>query len=215
MFHSARCPALIVVDMQNDFVRRGAPMEVPSSRDIVVRLQALISAFRARSLPVVFTRYVAAPDYRHLQTRLPWLELIEPPVSACLPGHMRGYADVDQDRDAAAMIDELAPEPRDIVIDKIFYSAFFKTNLHQQLQSLGVDALAVTGTLTEMCVEDTARHAVHHGYPTAMVRDAVASNSPTRHDAALDAFAGNYGWVMDASEIEARLMAPLTKETDG
>lgn len=207
MLTQARRPALVVVDMQNDFVRKGAPMEVPDARAILPALATLITAFRARGLPVVYTRYVAAPDYRHLRDRLTWLKLIEPPVSSCVPGHPRRFADRDAPCDAAAVVDELAPAPDDLVIDKIFFSAFHATDLDARLRAQGIDALAVTGTLTEMCVEDTARHAAHHGYPTALIRDCLASNTPRAHDATLRAFADNYGWVLDSADALAALAA--------
>ncbi len=195
----ANRPALVIVDMQNDFVRVGAPMEVPSARAILPNLVRILTAFRAAGLPVVFTRYVAAPNYRHLQPKLSWLKLIEAPVNACVRGHRRHYDDLDDERDVADVVDELAPEAHDIVVDKIYFSGFHETNLHGRLRTAGVDALVMTGTLTEMCVEDTARHAVHYAYPTAMICDSVASNVPDAQAATLKAFGDNYGWVMDCA----------------
>ena len=207
MFETSRRPALVVVDMQNDFVRRGAPMEVAAARDIVPSIRRLTEAFRGAELPVIFTRYVAAPDYRHLQPRLPWLKLIEPPTCACVPGHMRRYADRDTPGDAPDVVDDLGRQAHDMVVDKIYFSAFHRTGLHDRLQEMGIDGLVVTGTLTEMCVEDTARHAVHHGYATALVADCVASNRPAAQRAALDAFCDNYGWVLTSDEIHDGLAA--------
>ena len=205
MMTLAKRPALIVVDMQNDFVRQGAPMEVPPAREILPRLARVIDAFRAADLPVIYTRYVAAPDYRQLQDRLPWLKLIEAPVRSCKPGHMRRFQDRDTARDAADVVDELTPREGDMVIDKIFFSAFHGTDLDARLRSARIDGLVVTGTLTEMCVEDTARHAVHFGYPTALVRDCVASNVAQAQTATLLAFGTNYGWVLDSAELHAAL----------
>jgi ureidoacrylate peracid hydrolase len=198
-------PALIVVDMQNDFVRAGAPMEVPAARGAIAPGLGLLSAFRAAGLPVAFTRYVACPDYRHLADRLGWVRLLEPPVNACVPGHLRTYADRPAPLDCAEVIDELAPLPGETVIDKTFFSAFHGTDLDARLRAAGADGVIVAGTLTEMCVEDTARHAVHLGYPTVLVRDAVASNDPVAHAATLRAFAINYGWTMNAREAAALL----------
>lgn len=203
MLIPANRPALVIVDMQNDFVRAGAPMEVPGARTILPELSRLLEAFRAAGLPVFYTRYVAAPDYRHLQERLSWLKLIEPPVSACVPGHRRHYCDLTGDRDVADVVDELAPAPQDLIVDKFCFSAFHNTPLHEMLRSADVDALFITGTLTEMCVEDTARHAVHHAYPTAIISDCVASNSIAAQATALKAFSENYGWVMDSTAASA------------
>lgn len=196
-----RRPALVVVDMQNDFVRVGAPMEVPDARAVVPANRRLLAAFRAAGLPVAFTRYVACDRYRRLAPRLPWLALLEPPVSACVPGHRRLYGDRAAALDCAEVIDELTPRPGEIVVDKQFYSAFHGTGFDERLRAAGVDGLVVTGTLTEMCVEDTARHAVHLGHPTVIVRDAVASTDPAGHRAALAGFARNYGWVLTVEAV--------------
>lgn len=215
MLAHAKRPALVIVDMQNDFVRVGAPMEVPAARTILPDLARVLAAFRTADLPVIYTRYVAAQEYRHLRERLSWLKLIEPPVSACVPGHKRQFKDIEDERDGADVIDELAPMERDLVVDKIYFSAFHGTALQDMLCAAKVDSLVVSGAITEMCVEDTARHAVHHAYPTAILSDCVASNSPDAQAATLRAFAENYGWVMDSIAACAAIQACATEHGKG
>lgn len=187
--------------MQNDFVRAGAPFEVASARATIPVIRDLAAAFRRAARPVIFTRYVADPLYRPLGERLPWIAALDPPVNACVPGFHRRYRDAATEREAVAVIDELAPEASDIVIDKVYFSAFHGTGLAARLRALGAESLVVVGTVTEMCVEDTARHAVHFGLPTTIISDAVSSNHPAGHQAALDGFARNYGWVRSAAEV--------------
>ena len=91
--------------------------------------------------------------------------------------------------------------PGETVLDKIYFSAFHATDFGERLEASGVDGLVFVGTVTEMCVEDSARHAVHFGYPTIVVRDAVSSNHVPSQQAMLDGFARNYGWVMTADEV--------------
>lgn len=198
-------PVLIVVDMQNDFVREGAPFEVPDARRTVAAITRLIAAFRGLGRKVIFTRYIADPLYRPLGRHLAWIRALDPPVNACVPGFARYYRDVSGPRESIAVIDELAPEPEDIVLDKVYFSSFHGTDLDRQLAALGAGSLVICGTVTEMCVEDTARHAVHFGYPTTLASDAVSSNTPAVHQAALDAFARNYGFVAKTEEIIGRL----------
>ncbi|WP_397543236.1 isochorismatase family protein [Roseovarius salis] len=205
MLNAIKNPALVIIDMQNDFVRTGAPMEVPAARALLPRLETLLSKVRAARLPVIFTRYVATPGYEHLSGHLGWLKLIDPPVRACVPGVCRYYEDLRSSRDGADIVDELAPEPTEVMIEKPFFSAFHGTDLNQRLQALGTDGLIVTGTITEMCVEDTARHAVHHGYRTVIASDLVASNDPEMHDATLVAFARNFGQVASAEVILSQI----------
>ncbi|MGI6854215.1 cysteine hydrolase family protein [Mesorhizobium sp. 1B3] len=201
MLTELRKPALVVIDMQNDFVRRGAPLEVPSARQTIPAIRTLIQAFRAGAKPVLFTRYIAAPLYRPLARKLGWIGLLDAPTYACVPGFLRSYADAEGMLDAAGVIDELAPLSGESVLDKIYFSAFHATDLDERLKGLEVDGLVFVGTVTEMCVEDSARHAVHFGYPTVLVEDAVSSNHVPSHRATLDGFARNYGWVMTADAV--------------
>ncbi|TPK45084.1 MULTISPECIES: cysteine hydrolase [unclassified Mesorhizobium] len=201
MLASLKNPALMVVDMQNDFVRRHAPMEVASARETIPSIGRLIAAFRGNGKPVVFTRYVADSLYQALAGKLTWIKLTDAPTHACVPGFMRSYGDVEGMRDAAEVIDELAPQDGDIVLDKVYFSAFHATDLAKTLKLLAVDGLVFVGTVAEMCVEDSCRHAVHFGYPTIVVEDAVSSNHPPSRQAMLDAFARNYGWVMTTDRL--------------
>ncbi|MER8447375.1 cysteine hydrolase [Mesorhizobium sp. M1066] len=201
MLASLKNPALVVVDMQNDFVRKRAPMEVPSARETIPAIGRLITAFRGNGKPVVFTRYIADPLYHGLAGKLAWIKLTDTPTHACVRGFMRSYGDVEGMRDAAEVIDELAPQHGDIVLDKIYFSAFHATDLAATLKLLVVDSLIFVGTVAEMCVEDSSRHSVHFGYPTIVAEDAVSSNHAPSRRAMLDAFARNYGWVMTTDQI--------------
>lgn len=201
MLNERKKPALIVIDMQNDFVRKGAPMEVAAARETIPAIRKLIDAFRRSGCPVVFTRYVADALYRPLGAQLGWIKLLDAPTNACVPGFQRSYGDVEGTRDAADIIDELPPLPDEIVFDKIYFSAFHATDFDQKLIHLQADSLVFVGTVAEMCVEDSARQAVHFGYPTVMVEDAVSSGDLPRQQAALDAFGRNYGWVMTSDEV--------------
>lgn len=194
-------PVLIVVDMQNDFVREGAPFEVPAARRTIPTISRLIGAFRGRGRGVIFTRYVADPLYRPLGKHLAWIRALDPPVNACVPGFVRSYRDVSGPRESIAVIDELVAQPEDILLDKVYFSSFHGTDLDRRLAALGAESLVICGTVTEMCVEDTARHAVHFGYPTLIASDAVSSNNEAAHQAALDGFARNYGFVANTEEI--------------
>lgn len=191
-------PALLVVDMQNDFVRAGAPMEVPDARATLPAHRALIDAFRARGRPVVFTRFLAFPSESLLWH---WSPQVRPPTRACWKGHLRRYADVEGERDCSAVVDELAPRPDEHQVEKFGYGAFHGTPLDATLRALGVESLAVTGTVTQICVEETAREAFHHGYRTTIVADAVSSYVPDLHAATLKNFAHKFGWVEDSAAV--------------
>jgi nicotinamidase-related amidase len=198
-------PALLIVDMQNDFVRVGAPLEVPDARATIPAHIDLLRAFRRAGLPVVYTKFISRPhDYLLWQ----WSPQCRPPVRCCWKGHRRAYDDVRGERDCTEIIDELAPAAGDPIIEKHGYGAFHDTDLDARLRALGVEALYVTGTVTQICVEETAREAFHHGYLTTMVEDAVSSFAPDLHAAALRNFAMKFGWVESSREVVARIASP-------
>jgi nicotinamidase-related amidase len=191
-------PALVVVDMQNDFVREGAPLEVPEARETILQHQQLIEFCRGVELPIVYTRFIAGPE-RTLMYE--WSPELEPPTLACQRGFQRYYADVDETLDCIDVISEIYPEPEDYIIDKYGYGAFHNTVMEDTLRSLGVKSLIITGTVTQICVEETAREAFHHGYRTTLVSDAVSSYLPDLHNATLENFQRKFGWVSTTGEV--------------
>jgi nicotinamidase-related amidase len=201
-------PALIVVDMQNDFVRAGAPLEVPDARLTIAAHQRLLAAFRERRLPVLYTRFLSL-EADNLFWR--WSPECHPATRACWPGHLRTYDDAPTPRPCADVIDELAPVSGEAVVDKLGYGAFHGTDLDVRLRALGVRSLVVTGTVTQICVEETAREAFHHGYATTVVSDAVSSFAPDLHAATLRNLAMKFGWVEDADEVIAALAVAVAQ----
>jgi nicotinamidase-related amidase len=187
--------ALVVVDMQNDFVRVGAPLEVPDARETIDVHLELLDWFRSRRRPVVFTRFVSGPSPTLMWK---WSPEIAPPVCCCWPGFMREYGDIEGERDCVAVIDELTPQPGEAQIDKYGYNAFHRTRLTDLLVAHGVDTVVITGTVTQICVEDTARGAFHEGFQAAVVADAVSSYAPELHRASLQTLAMKYGRVVTA-----------------
>jgi len=191
-------PALLIVDMQNDFVRVGAPLEVPQARDTIPVHRRLIQFCRERGVPVVYTKFVAGP----LRTLMwEWSAALAPPVCCCWKGHRRYYADVSQALDCSDIIDEIYPAPDDPVIEKFGYGAFHNTNLDDVLKARHVESVLVTGTVTQICVEETGREAFKYGYRTTIVADAVSSYVPDLHEATLKNFRLKFGWVSTTQEL--------------
>jgi nicotinamidase-related amidase len=191
-------PALLIVDMQNDFVRAGAPLEVPDARATIPAQRRLIESFRARGRPVVYTRFLS---YETANLMWLWSPECHPDTRACWPGHLRGYDDTGGLLDCTSVIDELAPAADDLVVDKYGYGAFHGTELDDRLRAAGVRSLVVAGTVTHICVEETAREAFHHGYRTTVVADAVSSFAPDLHAATLKNLALKFAWVADTDTV--------------
>lgn len=192
--------ALVVVDMQNDFVREGAPLEVPDARATIQPINELIAAWRAIGRPVVFTRFQAGDTPSLLWT---WSRQIHEPVNCCRIGAHRHYPDVQGERECIAVIDELDHRAGDPVIDKFWYGAFFRTNLRDVLAAHGAEGIVVVGTVTQICVEDTVRQAFHEGLKVIVAEDGVSSFAPDLHAATLKNVAMKFGAVASSSAIAA------------
>jgi len=196
--------ALLVVDMQNDFVRVGAPQEVPDTRSTIPVIRMLIDRFHDLDRPVIYTRFIAGPEPT-LMWR--WSPQLEPPLRSCWPGTMRTYPDAAGPREGIAVIDELAPRPGDLTVDKMGYGAFHRTILLDLLHARGVDTVVVTGTVTQICVDETVRGAFEAGIQAVAVRDGVSSFDPELHEAALRNLAQKFARVMTAAQVLAELTA--------
>ena len=197
-------PALLVVDMQNDFVRTGAPLEVPAARATFDAHRYLLDAFRKLGAPVVYTKFLATPEPSLLWR---WSPQCAPPTLCCHKGVLRRYDDTATALECTDIVTELAPAPHDLIIEKYGYGAFHGTPLSDLLRQRGVRSLVVTGTVTQICVEETAREAFHHGFATTIVADAVSSFAPDLHAATLKNFAMKFGWVDTAESVLKRLAA--------
>ena len=204
-------PALLIIDMQNDFVRAGAPLEVADARATFEVHRQLINAFRTLGAPVVYTKFLATAEPSLLWR---WSPQCAPPTRCCHQGVMRRYDDTPDALECTDIVSELAPAPHDLIIEKFGYGAFHGTPLADLLRQRGVRSLVVTGTVTQICVEESAREAFHHGFATTVVADAVSSFAPDLHAATLKNFAMKFGWVetgdsvLQALAVQSRAAPP-------
>ncbi|MEK6726888.1 MAG: isochorismatase family cysteine hydrolase [Deltaproteobacteria bacterium] len=152
---------LLIIDMLDDFVLPGAPLEVPDTRKIIPNIGREIIKARGAGYPVVYVCDSHAPDDREFQI---W-------PRHCVKGTK-----------GARVVDELAPEPKDIVIEKTTYSGFFNTRLEEVLRSLGVTDLIITGCVTNICILFTASDAVLRGYNVTVPKDCVAGLNKEDHE---------------------------------
>ncbi len=195
--YSIKKTALVIVDLQNDFVRVGAGMEVESARDTIEVNKKLIAFARNNDMPVIYTKFLTGPHKTLLWNWSPQIA----DVNACRRHFMRYYPDVDKHLECTDIIDELYPKKEDYIVEKYGYSALRNTNLIDILKSLGRDTIIVTGTVMQICVEDTVHEAFHHDLNVVVASDAVSSFSKELHDAALDNINMKYGAVMDSEKI--------------
>ena len=190
--------ALLVVDMQNDFVRPGAPQEVPDARDTIPVIAGLLETYRALGRPVVYTRFTAGPERTLLWS---WSPQCGPELRSCWPGVVRRYDD-GQELPGHDVIPELAPRAGEPVVDKYGYGSFHNTMLEDALRARHVSQLVTVGTVTQICVEETVREGFHRGFEMVMVRDGVSSFDPELHAATLRNIEMKFGRVEPSERLK-------------
>ncbi len=177
-------PALVLVDMIKGFTSAACPLG-SDCPDVVAANAELLSAFRERALPIVYTTVVYHEENqaRVFRSRIDALNLLTP------------------DSDWVQVDDRLAMEPGEILLEKQWASAFHKTELDQQLRGRGVDSLVVTGLTTSGCVRATVVDGLQYDYPVVVPREAVGDRNPQAHEANLFDMHAKYADVMSVAEV--------------
>jgi nicotinamidase-related amidase len=188
--------ALLIIDLQNDFVRKGAPMEVEDARTTLPKVKQLIQAARGTNIPIIYTKFVSGPKETLLWNWSPQIK----EFGACQRGLKRFYTDIGAERQCSDVVDEIYPIAEDYIVEKYGYSAFKHTNLNDILLSESVDSLIVVGTVTQICVADTVHDAFGNGFKVLVVSDLVTSFMPDLQSAFLKNFEMKFGWVRDSDE---------------
>jgi ureidoacrylate peracid hydrolase len=154
---------LLVIDMQNDFVASGAPMEKADARAMVPTLKKAIQFCRGAGIRVVYTTHTHRLDGSDMGL---FSQLYQPIASrsALIEG-----------TPGVAIYPDLKPELSEIVIKKHRYSAFFGTNLDLILREWGIETVIISGTTTEACCHATARDAMFLNYSVVFLSDATAT----------------------------------------
>lgn len=199
--------ALIVIDMQRDFLEPGGFGETLCNDVSLLSVavgpcKALLAAARARGLMIVHTREGHLPDLSDaprakLERGAPGLRIGDPgPMGRIL---IRGEPGHD-------IIPALYPLPGELVIDKPGKGAFYATDLQARLQQRRIENLVVCGVTTEVCVHTTVREANDRGYRCIVPGDCCASYFPEFHATGLrmiKAQGGIFGWVSDSARVIA------------
>jgi nicotinamidase-related amidase len=161
--------ALLIIDMQNDFVLEGKPLKVAGARVVIPKIRSVLSEFRKRSLPVFHVLRVHRPDGSDV-------EIIRQELFRNQPFAVAGTS-------GAAVIDELEPQNGEYVLEKTRMSAFIGTGLDLMLRTLGVSTLFVYGIQTPNCIRTTVFDGIAYNYLVVLIDDAAAASSEEVHRA--------------------------------
>ncbi len=193
--------ALIIVDMQNDFVhpkgmfgklaREYPKMKIDQKflASPISQIITLANVFRKNNRPVLYIAHVVKPDYS--DAAFPYWRHVEPMERRCIVEGTWG----------AQIIDELTPGDNEHVIIKKGFGGFSNTPLDTILRNLNITTCVVTGVTTCVCVSTTIRGGVEHNYRMIIVSDATAEIQREMHEAELKTMARIFADVKTTSEV--------------
>jgi len=199
--------ALVVVDMQNYFVAEGFAAEVPAARAIVPNINRMARAMRAAGGTVLWVQTTAngaMEQWNNHHTHMLTPDRVE-----------KRLAQLDEGHEGFKVYPKLEALPGDPRVKKIKYSAFIagSSDIDAQLKARGIDTILVTGTVTNVCCESTARDAMMLDYRVIMLSDGNASLTDEEHAASLNNFMIFFGDVMTVDEAAARLAPAEQRKT--
>jgi ureidoacrylate peracid hydrolase len=191
--------ALVTVDMQNTFCAPGGPAEVPAARGIVQNINRLSAGLRKLGSPVIWvlhanTHHRGTSDWQLFFDNVVSAEVRMRTIESLAPGRQQVWS-------------ALETSPEDAVVVKNRYSALVpgSSSLERVLRNLGVDAILIAGTKTNVCCESTARDAMMLDFKVVMVSDCCAALSDEEHRATLETHIQQFGDVATADEVLAWL----------
>jgi nicotinamidase-related amidase len=180
--------ALLVIDMQQFFLDPESPTFTCGGLAIIPRLKRLIGSFRAAERPVIFTRHVHHPGDIDAGIMGWWWK------GKCLEGSPE-----------SEIHPELAPQANEKVVFKHRYSAFYNTDLETVLRCLRAEDLVISGVMTNLCCESTARDAYFRDYRIIVPADGMGTVNEEMHVASLLNLAFGFAFVTTSDRIISQL----------
>ncbi|KAI4317418.1 hypothetical protein L6164_025287 [Bauhinia variegata] len=171
-----KCCALLVIDMQNYFSSMAEP--------ILPNISSTIRLCRRASIPVIFTRHCHKSPSDH-----------------GMLGELWNGDLVVHGTPEAELMPALDRKVEDMVVEKKTYSAFRNTRLEEELVEMGVKEVIVTGVMTNLCCETTARDAFVRGFRVFFSTDATATCSSELHEATLKNMAYGFAYLLDCQSL--------------
>ena len=181
-------PALLLVDMIRGFTDPACPLGT-ACPEVVAANAELLSLFRDKQLPVYFTTVVYHDEEQ----------------ASVFRGRIQALNVLRPDSEWVEVHAALQPRAGEAVIEKQWASAFFATDLAQQLREAGVDSLVVTGLTTSGCVRATVVDGLQHNFPVVVPEEAVGDRNPEAHAANLFDMHAKYADVVALDDLRAML----------
>ena len=187
--------ALLVIDMQKFFLDPLSPTFTCGGLAVLPNVKKLIEAFRAADRPVIYTCHVHNPNLSDAGIMEWWWE------GMCLEGS-----------EEAKVHNGIVPLPSEKIVYKHRYSAFYNTDLETVLRVLKVEDLAITGIMTNMCCESTAREAYYRDFRVFFVADGTGSVCEEMHVASLLNLAFGFAYITTAEVVREQVEKYVSDE---
>lgn len=195
--------ALLIIDMQNDFCTAGGwadskGFDVTKTQKAIQPLKVMLAALRKTPITIIHTREGHRPDLSDC-----------PPHKLARSKHQKAEIGSEgsmgrlltRGSNSHNFVDDLQPQPGEIVLDKPGKGAFVATDLDLMLRSQGIKQLLLTGVTTECCVHTTLRTANDLGYECVLIEDCCASFNTEFHRISVDMTQTIFGWVSTSTKL--------------
>jgi nicotinamidase-related amidase len=179
--------ALLVVDMQNDFLKREGKYYVHPGRTFIPKVRHILEAAREKGIPVIFTQDNQVDDPKYSND-------LKKNGTHCIEGTW-GWK----------IVDELSPKKDEKVVKKREYSGFYGTSMDRILKERGIKDLIIVGATTNCCVRATVQDAFERGYSVTVPRDCVVSPTKKQNEVNLNDIGIFYGDVVSSEEAIAKI----------
>lgn len=173
--------ALIVIDMQKYFCDKNSHAYIPSVDAVIPKIKLLVDAYKAKNLPVIFTKHLNTVENAGMMSKW-WKDIITGEDKSC------------------NIISEFDAEDF-YIIEKPQYDAFYDTPLENFLNKNNIDQLVITGVMTDLCCETTARSAFVRGFETFLPVDSTAAYNEIFHTSSFINLAHGFSTVTLSNEI--------------
>lgn len=205
--------AIVVVDMQNAFASKGgmldiAGVDLSDAPGVVRAIRSVVEVARRAGIPIVYLQMGYKPDLSNSggPNSPNWHKELALHLMHVRP-ELKGKLLTEGTWDFA-IVDELAPQPGDLVITKTRYSGFAGTTLDSLLRVRGIRYLFFTGIATNVCVESTLRDAYFLDYwPVLLMDGTMPAGSSSVQEATLYNVESFFGWTMRSEDLLMNLVS--------
>ena len=199
--------AVIIVDMQNAFVKEGGMfhrwgIDISANQTVIKPIQQISTLAREKGCKVIYIAHRYSPDLREGGNPISVNRMRSVPIKYYKEFPEMKDKTIIRDTWGAAIIDELKPLEGDILVEKPRYSAFFSTNFDLILRTYDLKYLLFTGVATNTCVEHSIRDAYNLEYLPVLVSDATMNTGPPFvKEATFFNIKLNYGWLTATEKV--------------